>query len=396
MVPGLVVIGMSMPTWIVGDWATGRMLHEIPAPAKGTTFGGDMRGSSATLALDPREPSHRRLREHLRADMTRYVAAIGSTAAQPLVALAGGPILLHTADNDDWRWDVGGPDSYPDRRLLIAPQDVKPTLDAEQPVYHLRGTWRQIANQALALLPRSGRTMPRMAVTVGELAGGGYHEIDVPAVDLESFGALLDKVNSRADGVETRFLPWWEGDTLEDGYFRTEIGVGQDDDPYVAGPARIPITIGAPGGTVEVTSWAEDGSGRGTSSWVSGGRGSDQVIIQSWADWGALNAGVPPLDVVDTSAPNDSDRTALGWRAADLLADAIVPLTEVGLRVRVGGVPDPWSFGAGSWVDLLALPSQDVVPAGRHQMRVVSRSWAASDPEWATCRLVGVRPMERW
>ena len=64
---------MSKPIWIVGDWATGRMLHEIPSPAAGTTFSGDLRGSSATLVLDPREPSHRRLREHLRADMTRLL-----------------------------------------------------------------------------------------------------------------------------------------------------------------------------------------------------------------------------------------------------------------------------------------------------------------------------------
>ena len=33
-------------------------------------------------------------------------------------------IQLHTADPGQWRWDIGGPDSYPDRRLLIAPQDV--------------------------------------------------------------------------------------------------------------------------------------------------------------------------------------------------------------------------------------------------------------------------------
>ncbi len=387
---------MSKPIWIVGDWATGRMLYEIPEPAKGTTFSGDMRGSSATLVLDPREASHRRLREHLRADMTRYVAAIGSTEAQPLVALAGGPILLHTADNDGWRWDVGGPDSYPARRLLIAPQDVKPTLDAEQPVYTLSGTWRQVVNQALSLLPRSGRSMPPMAVTVGALAGGGSHRIEVEAVDLVSLADLLREIGRRADGVETRCLPWWEGTSLDGGYLRVEIGVGQDDDPYVAGPTRIPITVGTRGGTVVASSWQVDASRRATSSWVSGGRGADDVIIQSWADWDALNAGVPPLDIVDSSTPNNSDRSALDWRAKDVLADAIAPAVDATLRFQVGSAPNPWSFSAGDWVDLEATSLQDMIPVGGYQMRVVSRSWRASDPDWVEMRLVGVRPTERW
>ena len=385
-----------MLTWIVGDWVTGRMLYEIPDPADGSGFREDLRGSSSTLVLNPASPAHRRLREHLRTDMTRYVAALGSTPAQPIVALAGGPILSHESARDGWRWSIGGPDYYPSSRLLIAPHDVTADLDSRQPVYTLTGTWRQIVNQALALLPRAGRSMPPMAVTVGELAGGGSHSVTVEAVDLVTLADLLTEIGRRADGVETRCIPWWQGSDLDSGYFRTEIGVGQDDDRYVAGPTRIPITVGTPGGPVRVESWRSDSSRRATSSWVSGGRGSDQVIIQSWADWAALNAGVPPLDVVDTSTPNDADREALDYRARDVLADAIAPRTECTLSVRVGSAPDPWSFGAGSWVELLALSSQPMVPPGEYQMRVVSRSWEASDPGWVSYQLVGVRPTERW
>ena len=387
---------MSVPVWVVGDWVTGRPLYEIPNVGPGSQFSADLQGSSATLELNPGDLGHRRLRGELRADMTRYVAALGSTEAQPLVALAGGPILAHEATPDEWRWQIGGPDAYPARRLLIAAADVQPTIGTTQPVYTLTGTWRQIVNQALALLPRAGRQMPPMAVTVGELAGGGSHEVTVEAVDLVTLADLLREISTRADGVETRCLPWWQGTSLEDGFLRVEIGVGQDDDRYVAGPTRIPITVGTRGGTVVASSWQVDASRRATSSWVSGGRGADEVIVQSWADWAALNAGVPPLDIVDSSTPNNSDRSALDWRAKDVLADAIAPAVDATLRFRVGSAPDPWSFSAGDWVDLEATSLQDMIPVGGYQMRVVSRSWRASDPDWVEMRLVGVRPTERW
>lgn len=393
----MVVTAPASWRFVLGWWGTGETLLEIDSPASGTTWSDSLSGQNFTLRLDPSDRMHRIYRKALATDQTRCLTLLDEhphpqppVGASGMPVIASGPVISHHADPDSWEWSIGSPYSYLSRRALVLEGD--PNLGTRQPVYVFSGTWRQVVQQALDLIakPAGGWAIPPHRVTLPLTAGPGG-TIEVEAVDFETVTSLLDGINSRADGVEVRLRPRWYGAHYPDGYAGVEVAVG------ATSTHRVPIDLTADTGPVEVLEYHEDGAGRATDVWVTGGRGSDEVLVSGVQDWPALAAGVPPLDLVDTSRTNESAQAVLAARASALLVDVGAPVVTAKIRALVGASPDPLAMPPGTWVDMtMDGDGHPVLPEGRHQMRVVGRSWSIDSPDWVDLDLVGVRPADRW
>lgn len=355
---------------LIGDLLTGRRIMDVPFLSAAWESELNSPGS-VSCSVDLGDPEVRALDLYNSASLGKTFLAV--VAGDRI--MEAGPIWGREYDRHEGKLELSGAGlwSYFDHRTLMPFIGDLPVIDpvTGKSAAHANSSWsglhlgtigKRMLQQSMAW---PGGDIP----LVFEPDKPGTSVRNYLGAELPRIGQMLQNLTEVEGGPDVAFVPEWSADRL---------GVRWR---YVSGDPRLTsvrehlIDASVPSSPLDSLNVRESASEMGSLGWCSAGRSGDESIIERAWNPGALGAGFPLIERVDSSRSSVSEAsTALGY-ATELARTGGKPLSGWSVTVNTGGEGEPeyTDFSVGDFVKF-KVAGDALLPDGAYRRRIVHMS----------------------
>ncbi|KAB1647467.1 hypothetical protein F8O06_02705 [Pseudoclavibacter sp. CFCC 14310] len=349
----------------IGDLRSGRRILDLPfMTASWTDVLNDAEDIRAKVTLNDRQ-----IRQ-----LDLYNASLpGKTfiVVEDEQLTVGGPIWSRTYDRDAGTVELIGKGmwSYWDHRTLlpVLADSARVTLPdgKADPAFNTSITATSYLTIAKRIVAQSMQWLGGSLPIVLPDDTTGAFERNYVGAELNLIGDMLRNLTGVEQGPDIRFVPR-----------RTQDGLGYEWLMIVGAPRITSETVttfdmSVPKNNITNFTATDDASGMAAISWVSGGRGVDEALIERDTDWSTVQQGYPLLETVSSLSTSVVEAATAKKHATEALRTSQTPTAAWPFSVR----RDPYLgvYQAG-YPCALKLKDDPFIPDGKYPRRIMAMS----------------------
>lgn len=371
-----------MARWFLCDLVTGRQILDLPVLDGSWSLTLNAPGQlDCTLNLE--DPDIRALGLRNSSAPAKTVLAV----VEHDVLVEAGPIWARSYDRDNQKLKLSAKGVWTalDHRLVLPaaaatlpvdqftipdPSDNQGVKRMPNPAVatHISNIWlgtiaKQLVQQAFAW---SGGTLPILFPP--DDVGTAQRAFE--GAEFKSLGEAVRQMTQVDGGPDIMFSPQLTADRLG---IQWVMRIGTPSQPMLSSSGGVIFDMSVPESRITNLTVDEDATAMGSTSWATGGRAGDSVLVSRASETAHLNAGYPLLEVLDSTHSDVVVQATLDTYAQENLSYGSGPVEIWKFNVELEGSPEFSEYTVGDFVQVIVGKTTDpyLVP-GTYTHRIVS------------------------